>query len=104
MKAVVAANSAPASSQQPRPDLVGGVLLCNTTALITKTDGDEEVDIYSELGRNVKYFVRMHVETDDYIFLEHFWPSNREVTHAALVLEEVAAAGDVYQADASGPS
>lgn len=52
-----------------------------------------EVDIYSNLGRNVKYSVRMSVETDDYIFLKHFWPSSQEVTYPALVLEEVAAVG-----------
>lgn len=46
----------------------------------------------------------MCVETDDYIFLEHFWPCNQEVTYAALVLEEMATAERGYQADASGPS
>ena len=94
MKAVVAANSGspslfPAAATRPG----GGALVCNTTALITKPDGYEEVDIYSYLGRNVKCFVCTCVETDNYIFLEHFWPSNQEVTYPALLLEEVAAAG-----------
>lgn len=75
MKAVAAANlGSPSlfSASPTQPGGGGGVLLCNTTALITKTDGVEAVDTYSGLERNVKYFVRMCVETDDYIFLEHF--------------------------------
>lgn len=74
MKAVAAANLGSPSlfSASPTQPGSGGVLLCNTTALITKSDGVEAVDTYSGLERNVKYFVCMCVETDDYIFLERF--------------------------------
>lgn len=51
MKAVVAATSS--STNQ-------AWLLQDATALITTTDGNEQVDPYSNLGRNVAYFVAIH--------------------------------------------
>lgn len=51
MKAEAAGNSGspsllPAALTRP----AGGALLCNATALVTKSDSDEEGDIYSDLG------------------------------------------------------